>query len=300
MTIVLNGTTGITTPAITDVSTGNLSYTGTLTGGTGVVNLGSGQVVKDASGNLGLGVTPSAWGGGYKALQVNTGAAIFADAANSYISTNSYLSATGFKYATTNYATYVASEAGKFAWYTAPSGTAGAAITFTQAMMLDASGNLLVGGASLSAPGVAISGAGTYIAINNNASVSGAVFQSFRRSAIEIGSITHVGTTAVLYNTSSDYRLKEVIGAVSGAGDRIDALQPIEYTWKADGSHTRGFLAHKFQEVYPGSVSGEKDAVDEDGKPKYQAMQASTPEVIADLVAELQSLRKRIAILENK
>jgi hypothetical protein len=54
-------------------------------------------------------------------------------------------------------------------------------------------------------------------------------------------------------------------------------------------------LAHQFQEVYAGSVSGTKDAVDVDGKPMYQAMQASSSEVIADLVAEIQSLRKRLA-----
>jgi hypothetical protein len=40
--------------------------------------------------------------------------------------------------------------------------------------------------------------------------------------------------------------------------------------------------------------------VDADGKPVYQAMQASTSEVIADLVAELQSLRARVAQLESK
>jgi hypothetical protein len=57
-------------------------------------------------------------------------------------------------------------------------------------------------------------------------------------------------------------------------------------------------LAHEFQEVYPSSVSGTKDAVDAEGKPVYQAMQASTSEVIADLVAEIQNLRKRLAALE--
>ena len=54
-------------------------------------------------------------------------------------------------------------------------------------------------------------------------------------------------------------------------------------------------MAHKFQEVYAGSVTGTKDAVDADGNPVYQAMQAGSSEVIADLVAEIQSLRKRLA-----
>jgi hypothetical protein len=52
--------------------------------------------------------------------------------------------------------------------------------------------------------------------------------------------------------------------------------------------------------VSPSSVQGEKDAVDAEGNPKYQSMQASTSEVVANLVAELQSLRKRLAALESK
>ena len=53
MPITLDGTLGITTPGITN--TGNESYAGTLTGGTGVINIGSGQFYKDASGNVGIG-----------------------------------------------------------------------------------------------------------------------------------------------------------------------------------------------------------------------------------------------------
>jgi hypothetical protein len=124
-----------------------------------------------------------------------------------------------------------------------------------------------------------------------------AAYVSFSDSAVVYGSITRLSSTTV-YNTTSDYRLKTVTGVVSDAGQRIDSLRPVEYTWNADGSHSRGFLAHEFQEVYAGSVSGTKDAVDAQGEPIYQAMQASTSEVIADLVAEIQSLRARVAALE--
>jgi hypothetical protein len=129
-----------------------------------------------------------------------------------------------------------------------------------------------------------------------NSPINGAKYQRFfYNGTTETGSISLNGTTAVLYNVTSDYRLKTVIGAVSGSGERIDALEPVEYTWNSDGKQTRGFLAHKFQEVYADSVTGKKDDVDAKGKPVYQAMQASTSEVIADLVAEIQSLRKRLA-----
>ena len=139
------------------------------------------------------------------------------------------------------------------------------------------------------------------MALNETSGTTGATFVYFAASGTAIGNISRVTTTnAVVYNTTSDYRLKTVLGSVSGAGERIDALKPIDYQWTEDGSNARGFLAHEFKEVYANSVTGEKDAVDADGNPVYQAMQASTPEVIADLVAEIQSLRKRILTLENK
>jgi hypothetical protein len=142
-------------------------------------------------------------------------------------------------------------------------------------------------------------GAGAAFINHVNGTSSGIVYAGFGYNGSQIGTITQSGTTGVLYNVTSDYRLKTVIGAVSGAGARIDALEPIEYTWNSDGSQTRGFLAHKFQEVYASSVSGTKDAIDADGKPVYQSMQASSSEVIADLVAEIQSLRQRVAQLES-
>ena len=120
----------------------------------------------------------------------------------------------------------------------------------------------------------------------------------FFRSGTNVGTIS-VTTTATAYNTSSDYRLKDITGSLTDSGSFIDALKPKVGTWKADGSKFVGFLAHEFAEVSPSSVTGEKDAVDADGNPKYQAMQASSAEVIANLVAELQSLRQRVAALEN-
>jgi hypothetical protein len=115
----------------------------------------------------------------------------------------------------------------------------------------------------------------------------------------EVGSVT-LSTTATTYGTSSDYRLKDITGAVTDSGTFIDSLKPKVGTWKSDGSKFVGFIAHEFAKVSPSSVQGEKDAVDAEGNPKYQSMQASTSEVVANLVAELQSLRKRLAALESK
>jgi hypothetical protein len=103
----------------------------------------------DASGNLGLGVTPSAWGSG-KALEIGSviGNAFWGGNANSaWIFSNAYYDGSSYRYAQTSYANLfrVGAGNGEFQWFTAPSGTAGNAITFTQAMTLDASGNLGVG-----------------------------------------------------------------------------------------------------------------------------------------------------------
>jgi hypothetical protein len=348
-------------------------------------NGGSARVYLDSSGNLGLGVTPSAWGSGWRALQVGSGGpSIWTDAGRAFWSSNVYFDGTNRRYVTTNVAREYVQDASGHSWYNAPSGTAGNAISFTQAMTLDASGNLGVGttspgsftgtvklvvgnAATTTTPGAitVYSGTATYgglyfadgtagdqlyrgaVEYNHSTdalllysagseraritsggdllvgttsgaerlvvsgttnnyviksiapSTSGTYYHIlFDDAGTSHGSITSNGTTTA-YNTTSDYRLKTVIGGVTNSGARIDALEPIEYEWKANGSRTRGFLAHKFQEVYPGSVTGKKDEVDSEGKPIYQAMQASTSEVIADLVAEIQSLRARVAQLEN-
>jgi len=102
----------------------------------------------DSSGNLGLGVTPSAWAT-LTGLQVKN-AAMAATSNASYFGANWYYNA-GDKYiASSGAAVYVQNAGGDSShrWYNAPSGTAGNAITFTQAMTLDASGNLAIRAAS--------------------------------------------------------------------------------------------------------------------------------------------------------
>jgi hypothetical protein len=121
----------------------------------------------------------------------------------------------------------------------------------------------------------------------------------FARQGLQVGDVS-VTTTATAYNTSSDYRLKDNPQPLTNSGAFIDALKPKTWDWKADGSKGVGFLAHEVQEVSPGSVNGEKDAVDADGKPVMQAMEYGSAEFIANIVAELQSLRARVAQLESK
>jgi len=107
--------------------------------------IGNSNLQTDASGNLGLGVTPSAWGSAWKASQVQGYSVSTLGNAEADISLNAYNDNNGWLYIGSDYATQYRQGSGIHKWYTAPSGTAGNAISFTQAMTLDASGRLGVG-----------------------------------------------------------------------------------------------------------------------------------------------------------
>lgn len=168
MPLVLDGTNGVSgvdgtasNPAIE----GTDSNTGIFYPAADTVAIGTGGTERlrvDSAGNAGLGVTPSAWSGVGAALQVGTSAAIIGNSANSssFIS-NAYFDGTNYRYIGTGFATRFATTSGAYSWNQAASGTAGNTITFTQAMTLDASGNLGIGTSSPSfatGMGIAING----------------------------------------------------------------------------------------------------------------------------------------------
>jgi hypothetical protein len=102
----------------------------------------------NSSGNLGLGVTPSAWGGTYKVLQLPAGAISADSTAVIEMRQNSRWAGSANVYVNNGFASNYYQYNGTHAWFTAPSGTAGNPISFTQAMTLDASGNLGIGATS--------------------------------------------------------------------------------------------------------------------------------------------------------
>jgi hypothetical protein len=188
----------------------------------------------------------------------------------------------------------------------------------TERARIDTSGNFMVGTTTTSfhnSNSFATSVASGYILQNHiSGTSSGAVYVYFGYAGGGIGTITQSGTTAVAYNTTSDYRLKENVQPLSGALARVAALKPCTYTWKAAPNELgEGFIAHELAEVCPQAVTGEKDAVetyaDEDGneqtRPKYQGIDTSF--LVATLTAAIQeqqalitSLTARIEALENK
>lgn len=110
------------------------------------------------------------------------------------------------------------------------------------------------------------------------------------------GSISITGSTTA-YNTSSDYRLKDSVESLTGGLAAVEAMQPRSYKWKDGGKDAVGFIAHELQAVVPDAVTGEKDAVDADGKMIPQGVDAS--KLIPHLVAAIQELSARVRQLEK-
>lgn len=113
------------------------------------------------------------------------------------------------------------------------------------------------------------------------------------------GSITYNRAGgSVAYNTTSDYRAKDVYGPVDNSGAQLDALKV--YRGKMHGATLERpvMIAHELADTAPYAVNGEKDAVNEDGSPKFQ--QVDYTMLVPLLIAEIQSLRGRVAALEAK
>jgi hypothetical protein len=179
-------------------------------------------------------------------------------------------------------------------------------------MRIDASGNLLVGTTSAitsgkisvdsSTAGVTARTTGTtnnwtaFIGARNGN--DGRVAEWYRDAAGSMVGNISVTASATAYNTTSDYRLKEAIAPMTGALAKVALLKPCTYKWKTDGSDGQGFIAHELAEVEAGCVTGEKDAVDTDGKPVYQGIDTSF--LVATLTAAIQEQQALITALTTR
>jgi hypothetical protein len=185
----------------------------------------------------------------------------------------------------------------------------------TERARITSGGNLLVGTTTDSAGKMTVTAAAAQNAINiivptvdyfgatlhNQATSGDNVFIAFGTEAsfTTRGSISYNRAAGlIVYATTSDYRAKDILGPVQNSGATIDALKVYEGQMKGATQSRPMLVAHEAQEHAPYAVTGEKDAVNEDGTPKYQHMDVSA--LVPLLLAEIQSLRARVAQLESK
>lgn len=142
------------------------------------------------------------------------------------------------------------------------------------------------------------------MSVNNTRATASTDFSIlFYRAGNIVGSV-QTSLSATSYVTSSDYRLKENVQPMAGALAKVAALKPCTYQWKSDGTSGQGFIAHELAEVCPDAVTGEKDAVNEDGSIKPQGIDtsflvATLTAAIQELKAELDATKAEVAALKG-
>ena len=147
-----------------------------------------------------------------------------------------------------------------------------------------------------STPGMQLYGAGNLIFCKR--SDTGEAISFYANSTTKVGNIV-LGASSTTYNTSSDYRLKENVAPLAGATERLKQLPVHRFNFIVEPDKTvDGFLAHEAADVVPECVTGEKDAVDDDGNPIYQGIDQS--KLVPLLTAALQEAIAKIETLEQR
>jgi hypothetical protein len=172
----------------------------------------------------------------------------------------------------------------------------------TERMRINANGNILFGCTGL--PSASVEGFVITGNSSGNFSSSGATSSAynhllFYNSNGIVGAIS-TSASATAFATSSDYRLKENVEPITDGIARLQQLKPSRFNFIADPDKTfDGFIAHETQAIVPECVTGEKDAVGDDGNPIYQGIDQSklVPLLTAALqeaIGEIESLKARL------
>ena len=323
MALTLSGSNGVAgvdgsagTPALqgSDSNTGIAFGADTIIGSTG----GSERFRCDSSGRWLLGTTSGSHPLSVVSSQSSKiqfgqasdqGGFLFSDGAGSFgIAGGGYYNGTNW-IAKATASSHIRDDGdGDIKFHTNSSLTAGNTFTPTERMRIKSDGVICMN--TSSPPGLevlqvkeATGGGGGYCILTQVTNTGGVNHLRFINPNGVVGSITTSGS-ATAFNTSSDYRLKENVTAVSDGIARLQQLKPSRFNFIADPVKTvDGFIAHEVQAVVPEAVHGTKDEVDADGKPIYQGIDQSklVPLLTAALqeaVAKIESLETRLAALE--
>jgi hypothetical protein len=275
--------------------------------------LKTGSELKFDGSNLGLGVTPSATNGTYfRAFEAGRAGCTLTGTTSSltsnsrlYLSNNAYGTYTGsvtWVYGNNDAAVQYAQESGAHKWFNAPSGTAGNAITFTQAMTLDASGNLLVAktvtgtavGIQLIADG---SSRNVMAASTNSSSTLEAYSTGAAAFRFYVGMAGTVYATSTTISAISDQRLKENVQDLDVGLNAVLALKPRKFDWKTgkgkDIKGDRGWIAQEFEQVFPDLIDEWKDPAPE-GEEPYKSVRADLIPVLVKAIQEQQAIIEQL------
>jgi len=288
--------------------------------------VGTSDLIVDSSGNVGIGVVPDTWASTGKAIQLGGTGHVATANQYAYFGSNYYYNS-GWKYTTSSTAAQYRQDSGSHQWLTASSGTADAALTWSERMRIDSNGNITFGSfnASGGSVGVLFDIGGGTSETEIQTSVNGTATRThykFINNNGAVGTITTSGTSTA-YNTSSDHRLKENVTDVTDGITRVKQLEPKRFNFIADADTTvDGFLAHQAQAVVPEAVTGTQDAMrdeeyevtpavlDEDGNevtpavmgtrsvPVYQGIDQS--KLVPLLTAALKEAITKIETLETE
>ena len=275
-----------------------------------------GRMNLDSSGNLGLGVTPSATtGSGVKGFEIGgVGDGLLgnggASAGNVWVTCNTYFSS-GFKKGAAGYASVYNQSGGVHTWSTsnAAGGAAGNAITFVDTMTLNASGNLLVG-TTTNPNGVFLRTKGTngdqfemdndgsrftsfYLSNNGTNKVSSYWDNTLAKyQIVPVTNGVYLASGGTSWTAVSDERVKDIIEPIENATDKLSGLRAIVGKYKTDeeGIRRSFLIAQDVQAVFPEAVDSTNQ--NELGL-RYQ-------DLIPVLVKAIQELSAKVTALENK
>lgn len=143
--------------------------------------------------------------------------------------------------------------------------------------------------------------------LNRGTGTTSAEMIQFYRNGTAAGTLNASTTAAPTLVSPSDYRLKENITPLTDAADRIKNANVYTYNFIADDTKELryGFLAHEAADIMEDLVLGEKDAVDDDGQPVYQAIQETRlipilAAALKDALVTIDTLEARLTALEGK
>ena len=269
----------------------------------------------DSSGNVGVGVTPSAWSATFRSLDIGSGT-LTSQASQQTIGlfANAFENGTNYTRKALGTAAGYSIYNGAHYWLNAVSGAAASTFSFGDAKMtLESSGNLLVGTVTnTNSSRVFARGTGgtTTLAIqsstgdtanpgllvgkfDNNSTTSQILVRfTINDNSAGSGQITSNGANAAAFGTFSDSRLKDNIVSLPSQLANILSLRPVEFDYKDGSGHQIGFVAQEMQEIYSDAVGEQNEFLTVTGWSKTEARLVSA---IKELAAKVQALEAKLA-----